>query len=166
MGDGGRLARAAADGPEVYQSRQIPRLPRTAVGCGLQKWPQTADRGSKAGIHGQLQPSGTSPQQMAPYHQHPCGAGRETRHPPRPRCDGYSERAADRRIHSMHEATRAADATGGGKGGQLDRFKELLANFAVMRRLAIGFRGILRGHRGTKLGGWLKDARETGLYGI
>src|SRR5271165_2806555 len=78
------------------------------------------DRGSKAGIHGQLQPSGTSPQQMAPFHQHPCGAGREIRHPPRPRCDGYSERAADRRIHSMHEATRAADATGGGKGGQLE----------------------------------------------
>ena len=28
------------------------------------------------------------------------------------------------------------------------------------------FRGILRSHDPTKLDGWLKNARETGLYGI
>lgn len=49
---------------------------------------------------------------------------------------------------------------------KVDRLKASLPNFAVMRRLAMRFRSILRGHDPTKLDGWLKDARETGLYGI
>jgi hypothetical protein len=49
---------------------------------------------------------------------------------------------------------------------KVDRLKASLPNFAIMRRLAMRFRGILRGHDPTKLDGWLKDARETGLYGI
>ena len=49
---------------------------------------------------------------------------------------------------------------------RVDRLKASLPNFAVMRRLAMRFRGILRSHDPTKLDGWLKNARETGLYGI
>jgi transposase len=49
---------------------------------------------------------------------------------------------------------------------KVDRLKASLPNFAVMRRLAMRFRGILRSHDPTKLDGWLKNARETGLYGI
>jgi len=52
------------------------------------------------------------------------------------------------------------------EAAKVDSLKESLPNFAVMRRLAMRFRGILRGHDATKLDGWLKDARETGLYGI
>jgi transposase len=91
------------------------------------------------------------------------GASTGARHPRASRRDGDSERAAYRRIHPMHEATWAIDATAGGEGGQIEAS---LPNFAVMRRLAMRFRGILRGHDPTKLDGWLKDARETGLYGI
>ena len=47
----------------------------------------------------------------------------------------------------------------------MDRLKASLPNFAVMRRLVMRFRGILRSHNPTKLDGWLKNARETGLYG-
>jgi len=47
-----------------------------------------------------------------------------------------------------------------------DRLKASLPNFAVMRRLAMRFRGIFRGHDPTKLDGWPQDARETGLYSI
>jgi hypothetical protein len=49
---------------------------------------------------------------------------------------------------------------------RVDRLKASLPNFAVMRRLAMSFRGILRSHDPTKLDGWMNNARETGLYGI
>ena len=44
--------------------------------------------------------------------------------------------------------------------------KVSLPNFAVMRKLAMRFRGILRGDDSSKLECWLTDARATGLYGI
>jgi transposase len=38
--------------------------------------------------------------------------------------------------------------------------------FAIMRQLAMRFRGIFRGSDPSKLDGWLDDAHHTGLYGI
>jgi transposase len=38
--------------------------------------------------------------------------------------------------------------------------------FAIMRQLAMRFRGIFRGSDPSKLDGWLDDAHYTGLYGI
>ena len=38
--------------------------------------------------------------------------------------------------------------------------------FATMRQLAMGFRGILRGGDIKKLDGWLDDARRSGIYGM
>lgn len=49
---------------------------------------------------------------------------------------------------------------------KVDSLKVSLPNFAVMRGLAMRFRGILRGSDPSKLDSWLNDARATGLYGI
>jgi transposase len=49
---------------------------------------------------------------------------------------------------------------------KVDSLKESLAGFAVMRGLAMRFRGILRGDDPCRLDDWLNDARATGLYGI
>jgi hypothetical protein len=40
------------------------------------------------------------------------------------------------------------------------------SGFAIMRRLAMRFRGILRGSDPSQLDAWLDDAHHTGLYGI
>jgi hypothetical protein len=48
---------------------------------------------------------------------------------------------------------------------KVDILKLSLPNFAVMRGLAMRFRGILRGHDPSKLDSWLNDARSTGLRG-
>ncbi len=40
------------------------------------------------------------------------------------------------------------------------------ATFTSMRRLAMRFRGILRGGDSTKLGSWLQDAEASGIYGM
>jgi transposase len=47
-----------------------------------------------------------------------------------------------------------------------DSLRVSLPNFAVMRGLAMRFRGILRGDDPSRLDSWLNDARATGLYGI
>jgi transposase len=49
---------------------------------------------------------------------------------------------------------------------KVDRLKATSQNFAIMRQLAMRFRGILRGNDPSKLEGWLDDAHYTGLYGI
>ena len=49
---------------------------------------------------------------------------------------------------------------------KVDSLKVSLPNFAVMRGLAMRFRGILRGDDPSRLDSWLNDARATGLYGI
>jgi hypothetical protein len=49
---------------------------------------------------------------------------------------------------------------------KVDSLKVSLPNFAVMRGLAMRFRGILRGDDPSGLDGWLNDARAAGLYGI
>jgi len=59
-------------------------------------------------------------------------------------------------------------------GGQLtpeeaekvDSLKVSLPSFAVMRGLAMRFRGIFHGKDPSKLDSWLNDARATGLHGI
>ena len=47
---------------------------------------------------------------------------------------------------------------------KVDALKSEWLDFAVMRRLAMRFRGILRSENAGKLGVWLKDAQESGLY--
>ena len=49
---------------------------------------------------------------------------------------------------------------------KVDSLKVSLPNFAVMRGLAMRFRGILCGDDPSRLDSWLNDARATGLYGI
>ena len=41
--------------------------------------------------------------------------------------------------------------------------KEASPSFVVMRRLAMRFRGLLRGADAGKLGSWLDDARHSGI---
>jgi transposase len=48
----------------------------------------------------------------------------------------------------------------------VDALKSAWPDFAAMRRLAMRFRGILRSQNAGKLGVWLKDARESGLYAM
>lgn len=48
----------------------------------------------------------------------------------------------------------------------VDAFKAASEEFATMRRLAMRFRGILRGADFQKLDVWLYDAVRSGLYGI
>ena len=50
--------------------------------------------------------------------------------------------------------------------GNLAALKTASATFASMRRLAMRFRGILRGGDSTKLGPWLRDAEASGIYGM
>jgi transposase len=44
--------------------------------------------------------------------------------------------------------------------------KAVVPAFAIMRQLAMRFRGIFRGSDPSKLDVWLDDAHHTGLYGI
>jgi Transposase len=48
----------------------------------------------------------------------------------------------------------------------VDALKEASSEFAVMRRLAMRFRGILRGQSTTALGLWLHDAHHCGIYAM
>jgi transposase len=49
---------------------------------------------------------------------------------------------------------------------KVDSLKVSLPDFAVMRGLAMRFRGIFHGSDPSSLDSWLNDARATGLYGI
>jgi transposase len=49
---------------------------------------------------------------------------------------------------------------------KVDWLKATAPAFAIMRQLAMRFRGIFRGNDPSKLDGWLDDAHHTGLYGI
>jgi hypothetical protein len=46
----------------------------------------------------------------------------------------------------------------------IDRLKQASSNFAVMRGLAMRFRGILRGGDASRLEGWLNDALASGIH--
>ena len=48
----------------------------------------------------------------------------------------------------------------------VDALKAASSEFAVMRRLAMRFRGILRGQSTTALGLWLHDAHHCGIYAM
>jgi len=48
----------------------------------------------------------------------------------------------------------------------VDALKVASAEFTAMRRLAMRFRGLLRGGNVEKLDVWLKDARGSGVYGM
>ena len=56
--------------------------------------------------------------------------GTGARHRRASRRDGDTERAAYRRIHPLHEATWAIDATGGGEGGQIEGVAAELRGYA------------------------------------
>ncbi len=49
---------------------------------------------------------------------------------------------------------------------KVDLLKETSPSFAVMRQLAMRFRGILRGSDPSKLAGWMDDTHRTGLYSL
>ena len=49
---------------------------------------------------------------------------------------------------------------------RVDWLKEHMPGVAVMRQLAMRFRGILRGRDINKLDAWMQDAHGSGLYGI
>ena len=48
----------------------------------------------------------------------------------------------------------------------VDTLKATSADFTAMRRLAMRFRGLLRGGTPERQDGWLIDARASGIYGI
>jgi len=48
----------------------------------------------------------------------------------------------------------------------VDALKAASAEFTTMRRLAMRFRGLLRGGTVEKLDGWMSDARRSGIYGM
>jgi hypothetical protein len=48
----------------------------------------------------------------------------------------------------------------------IDALKAASAEFIAMRRLALRFRGLLRGGMVNKLDVWLDDARKSGTYGM
>ncbi len=49
---------------------------------------------------------------------------------------------------------------------KVDALKSEWPEFAAMRRLAMRFRGILRSKTVAKLGAWVKDAHQSGLYAM
>jgi transposase len=49
---------------------------------------------------------------------------------------------------------------------KVESLRETTPSFAVMRKLAMRFRGILRGSDPSKLAGWMDDAHRTGLYSL
>ena len=49
---------------------------------------------------------------------------------------------------------------------KVDALKSEWPNFAAMRQLAMRFRGIPRSKNAGKLGVWLKDAQQSGLYAM
>jgi transposase len=52
------------------------------------------------------------------------------------------------------------------EAAKVDWLKGTSPAFAMMRQLAMRFRGILRGSDPSKLDRWLDDAHHAGLYGI
>jgi transposase len=52
------------------------------------------------------------------------------------------------------------------QAAKVDALKSEWPEFAAMRRLAMRFRGILRSKNVAKLGVWLKDAHQSGLYAM
>jgi hypothetical protein len=50
------------------------------------------------------------------------------------------------------------------QAAKVDALKSCWPDFAAMRQLAIRFRGLLRSKHVAKLGVWLKDAHQSGLY--
>ena len=48
----------------------------------------------------------------------------------------------------------------------VDALKAASAEFTTMRRLAMRFRGLLRGGTVEKLDGWMTEARRSGIYGM
>ena len=52
------------------------------------------------------------------------------------------------------------------QAAKVDALKSEWREFAAMRRLAMRFRGILRSKNVAKLGVWLKDAHQSGLYAM
>jgi hypothetical protein len=49
---------------------------------------------------------------------------------------------------------------------KVDALKSEWSEFAAMRRLAMRFRGILRSKNAAKLGVWLTDVHQSGLYAM
>jgi transposase len=52
------------------------------------------------------------------------------------------------------------------QAAKVDALKSQSQDFAVMRQLAMRFRGLLRSKKAGKLGIWLKDAHHSGLYAM
>ena len=52
------------------------------------------------------------------------------------------------------------------QAAKVDALKSEWPDFAAMRRLTMRFRGLLRSGNASKLGVWLKDAQESGLYAM
>ena len=52
------------------------------------------------------------------------------------------------------------------QAAKVDRLKEISSEFATMRRLAMRFRGLLKGSDPELLDGWLSDAASSGVHGI
>jgi transposase len=52
------------------------------------------------------------------------------------------------------------------QAAKVDALKSEWLDFTEMRGLAMRFRGILRSENAGKLGAWLKDAQQSGLYAI
>jgi transposase len=52
------------------------------------------------------------------------------------------------------------------QAAKIDALKSGWQDFAAMRQLAMWFRGILRSKSVAKLGVWLKDAHQSGLYAM
>jgi transposase len=52
------------------------------------------------------------------------------------------------------------------QGTAVDALKAEVPDFAIMRRLAMRFRGILRGHDTELLDRWLHDAHHSGVYAM
>jgi transposase len=53
-----------------------------------------------------------------------------------------------------------------GQAAAVDVLKASIPDFTGLRRLAMRFRGILRGHDSDKLDRWLRDAHESGIYAM
>jgi transposase len=52
------------------------------------------------------------------------------------------------------------------QAAKVDAMKEDWPEFCTMRRVAMRFRGMLKSKSVSKLGVWLKDAQQSGLYAM
>ena len=52
------------------------------------------------------------------------------------------------------------------QAAKVDRLKETSSDIATMRRLAMRFRGILKGSDTEPLDGWLSEAASSGIHGM